>query len=120
MARPCDCSLLALCLFFCLRLAPAASSDVSSSAYAAWEDVSWAVWDVKLSPLLGEDKQKLYDNHIAGCRQAAGSKDRADAHCYVDEYVSQVRQQSKKRKTFTHSLFLHGPCALRDCSTECN
>lgn len=63
----------------------------AAAAYKAWDDVSWAVWDVKLSNLLSEDKQALYDNHIQGCRRAAGDdEDRADAHCYVDEYVSAV------------------------------
>ena len=90
MSRPF--SVLALVICFCSLLA-SSGSDVGS--YAAWEDVSWAIWDVKLSSLLGEDKQTLYDDHIARCREAAGSTDRADAHCYVDEYVSEKRQRNR-------------------------
>lgn len=53
----------------------------TSTSYSPWDDVSWAVWDVKLA---SADKQALYDSHVAKCREAAGDKDRADAHCYVD------------------------------------
>jgi len=85
-------SVVCLCLLLVpvSLVAASAASASDGSSYAAWEDASWAIWDVKLSPLLGSEKQKLYDDHIARCREAAGSTDRADAHCYVDEYVSAI------------------------------
>lgn len=57
-------------------------SQMAQASYAAWEDVSWAIWDVQLS---SPEKQALYDDHIQGCRKAAGPE-LADVFCYVDEF----------------------------------
>eukprot|EP00977_Amphora_coffeiformis_P010330 scaffold2413_cov171-Amphora_coffeaeformis.AAC.5 len=111
---------LVLVVYFGSFLAPVSLVVASSASYAAWEDVSWAIWDVKLSSLLGEDKQKLYDDHIARCREVAGDTDRADAHCYVDEYVSAILV--KKQSTNKHCSLLNLEPSFPFCyhSTACN
>ena len=81
----------------------AVASEESVPTYSAWDDASWAVWDVKVSSLLGDDKQAMYDNHIARCREAAGPKDRADAHCYVDEYHRMQMNMFQPRSMYNYT-----------------
>lgn len=78
---------------------PAAVS--SPASYSAFDDVSWAVWDVNLSPLLG-DKQSIYDNHIEDCRKAAGET-RADSHCYVAEYRRMQMNMYQPRSMYNYT-----------------
>ena len=99
-------SLLFLLLVEGAQLSHALSSDNNadhSLLYSAWDDVSWAVWDVKLSNLLGSDKQELYDSHIQRCREAAGEKDSADAHCYVDEYHRMQMNMFQPRSMYNYT-----------------
>lgn len=77
------------------------TTTTSSLSYTAFEDVSWAVWDVQLSSMLG-DKQGFYDKHIQDCRVAAGRR-LADAHCYVDEYHRMQMNMYQPRSMYNYT-----------------
>jgi prolyl 4-hydroxylase len=78
----------------------AAQEHVAGASYTAFDDASWAVWNVKLSTMLG-DKQSLYDHHIEQCKEAAG--DSADRNCYVDEYHRMQMNMFQPRSVYNYT-----------------
>jgi hypothetical protein len=45
--------------------------------YSAFDSASWAVTSDRLSPVLGADKQSLYDGYVADCNAAISKKNNA-------------------------------------------
>lgn len=45
-------------------------SEDGSYIYTAFDSASWAITSKSLSPILGTDKQSLYDNYIVQCNEA--------------------------------------------------
>jgi len=65
------------------------SSDVTKNYknehYSAFDSASWAVTSDHLSPLLGVDKQSLYDGYIAACDAAILKKKKKGGVCSRDD-----------------------------------
>ena len=55
------------------------TAELKNEIYSAFDSASWAVTSDRLSPLLGVDKQLLYDNYINAC-DAAISKSQSRNH----------------------------------------
>jgi hypothetical protein len=62
-----------------------ASEASSSPFYSYADDASWAIRSRTLSPLLGPDKQVLYDNYIRDCKEAAMERYQSTTNCVTDE-----------------------------------
>jgi hypothetical protein len=83
------------------------SQDVlnnNTASYTFSDSASWAITSSKLSTLLGEDKQVLYDNYIKGCSEAAkSSANTMGMSCRRDEQyrMEMIRFQPQSVRNFT-------------------
>ncbi len=75
-------------IFLCWEIQGSAASSIKGSPkeeYSAFDSASWAITSNNLSPLLGTDKQDLYNNFINGCDAAVQEKEGRVGFCTFGE-----------------------------------
>ncbi len=79
------------------------AQNASEPYYTFMDDASWAVQSPKLSTILGDDKQLLYDNYIRDCQRAAIAKDEHNRNCEREEEyrLDMNRYQPSSVRNFT-------------------
>jgi hypothetical protein len=79
------------------------ATDAAGAVYSAIDDASWAVWNTTISDtILGSDRQRIYNEFMAGCRQAAG--DSAEDLCDRDENFRLNMNMFQPRSVRTYYL----------------
>ena len=78
--------LFSIALFLCISASSCnnVTRELKGEIYSAFDSASWAVTSDRLSPLLGADKQHLYDNYINACDVAISrsqSRSQSDRIC---------------------------------------
>ena len=78
-----------LAIFLCWTVQESAARSVRDNSkeeeYSAFDSASWAITSSNLSPLLGTDKQDLYNDFIKGCDAAVEEKEGRSAFCTFGE-----------------------------------
>jgi hypothetical protein len=87
-------------------ITPLSSSSTSQEGflfYTASDSASWAVTSDRLSPLLGSDKQVLYDDFIEGCTGAL-----------LDQENKRNLERTGKNTTISRAKYHNNKCAMDD------
>ena len=78
-----------LAIFLCSAVQESAGRSFRDNSkeeeYSAFDSASWAITSNNLSPLLGTDKQDLYNEFIKGCDAAVEEKEGRSAFCTFGE-----------------------------------
>jgi hypothetical protein len=103
-------------------------AGINDIYYTAFDSASWAVTSNELSPVLGKDKQSLYDDFIDGCNLAIfkGNEtekkiNKARECAYQDEYRLRMnREQPMSVYNYTKRGYekIKAPQALMDVILE--
>ena len=76
---------LLLAISLCWAVQESAADSSPKEEYSAFDSASWAITSSRLSPLLGTDKQSLYNNFIKGCDAAVKEKNGRENFCTFGE-----------------------------------